>query len=286
MAGAPEPSTHAGRAKTYEALHSNSLEDVTTADALATELRFENVAPTRIWKLLEHGEKVECLVCIPRVAKLLYNSHPKTREISAWWLRRRIFGVFGKGEVYSQVLATLSDPKQADAKRAFAANALGEFLNPAAVRHVAKAALNDVSPRVRAASVAALQRLNSEGPAQELGAALADPDEAVRLAALRAAMSVNVFSSSESLVLRLSDPSALVRRRTAEVIGAMRLSDTVVGLAELTRESREPNADVRSAAVWALGQIADSKTRPSVEAARSDSSPLVRNSADIALRRL
>jgi HEAT repeat protein len=99
-------------------------------------------------------------------------------------------------------------------------------------------------------------------------------------------MSVNVFSSVESLLLRLSDTSALVRRRAVEVIGAMRLGDAVVGLAELCKENNEPSADVRAAAVWALGQIADSQTRDVVEAARSDSSPLVRNSAEIALRRL
>jgi hypothetical protein len=26
------------------------------------------VPPTRIWKVLEHGEKVECLACIPVVS--------------------------------------------------------------------------------------------------------------------------------------------------------------------------------------------------------------------------
>ena len=34
---------------------------------------------------------------------------PKTREIAAWWLRRRIFGVFGPGEVYQQTVQTLAD---------------------------------------------------------------------------------------------------------------------------------------------------------------------------------
>ena len=52
-----------------------------------------------IWQALEHGEKVECLDCIPAVEKLLYDGNAKNREIAAWWLRRRIFGVFGPGEV-------------------------------------------------------------------------------------------------------------------------------------------------------------------------------------------
>ena len=71
------------------------------------ELKTANIAPTRIWKVLEHGEKLECLGCIPLVTKLLYSPTAKNREISAWWLRRRIFGVFGPGQVYSQVLKVL-----------------------------------------------------------------------------------------------------------------------------------------------------------------------------------
>ncbi len=283
---AADPSTLAGRSRVYEGLHQNSLERVTTADALASELRFPNVAPTRIWKLLEHGEKVECLNCIPRVSQLLFDAHPKTREISAWWLRRRIFGVFGPGEVYSQVVATVTDHKQSESRRAYAVNALGEFLSPAGVPHVARAALKDASPRVRAAAVAALERLNTEGPSGELGTSLSDSDEAVRLAALRASISVNVFSATEAVLERFSDESELVRRRAAEVVGTMRLADAVVGLVRLASEETEPSAEVRGAAVWALGQIADPAAKSAVTAALSDSSRLVRDAARISLRRL
>ncbi len=60
--------------------------------------------------------------------------NPKTREISAWWLRRRIFGVFGKGEAYEQIINTIGDQSVSPLKRAYAANALGEFLEGAASR--------------------------------------------------------------------------------------------------------------------------------------------------------
>ena len=40
-----------------------------------------------MWETLEHGEKVECLDCIPLVAPLLYDSNAKTREIAAWSAR-------------------------------------------------------------------------------------------------------------------------------------------------------------------------------------------------------
>lgn len=284
--GAAEPNTLSGRAAVYGSLSQNSLEHVTSSEAMSTELKLSNVAPTRIWKLLEHGEKVECLNCIPVVSRLLFDSHPKTREISAWWLRRRVFGVFGKGEVYSQVLSTLTDSSQSEVRRSHAANALGEFLNPAGVPSVAKAAVSDVSARVRLSAVAALERLNSEGPGRELGLALADSSEDVRLSALRAAISVNVFSSADKVVERFGDSSPLVRRRAAEAVGAMRLADAVMGLVMLAGEGSESVAEVRSAAVWALGRIADPEAKPAVQAALLDSNSLVRDSARIALRRL
>ena len=159
-------------------------------------------------------------------------------------------------------------------------------MNPAGVDAVSKAVLADADAPVREASVKALERLNNEGTNQALGKALADNEEKVRLAALHAVISVNVFSSPELVMERFGDSSALVRRKAAEAVGAMRLSDSVVGLVALSSEAKEPNADVRAAAVWALGQIGDSAAKPAVQAALSDSSTTVKNAAAIALRRL
>ena len=116
-----------GRAEVYKQLDPGSLEQISTRDEVSA-LGAPNVAPTRIWKVLEHGEKLECLACVPVISKLLYNSNAKTREISAWWLRRRIFGVFGPGQVYEQTLNTLADSSETESHRVYAANALGEFL--------------------------------------------------------------------------------------------------------------------------------------------------------------
>ena len=116
-----DPSTHAGRATVYQNLQDSSLEAVSTPETIRSLFDGKGnptFAPTRVWQVLEHGEKVECLSCIPLVAGLLYDSHAKTREIAAWWLRRRIFGVFGPGEVYSQVIATLGDASQPETRRA------------------------------------------------------------------------------------------------------------------------------------------------------------------------
>lgn len=281
---AAEPNVLSGRAKGYEALAPESLESVTPREAIL-RIANDNISPGKIWQLLEHGEKVECLRCIPVVARRLYDPNAKTREISAWWLRRRVFGVFGPGQVYSRVVATLNDRAQPEHRRSYAADALGEFLNPSGVPHVARAALQDPSPRVRQASVAALARLNTEGPELELGRALADSDENVRMAALEAAMSINVFSSVEEVVARVGDASPRVRRRAAEALGALHASDAVVALVALA-SAEERDADVRQAAVWALGEIGDPAGRLAVESAKGDQSALVRTTAQIAARRL
>lgn len=272
-----------GRAKFYKNLQPNSLEDVTARRTLLASLKAQNISPSKIWKVLEHGEKVECLACIPYVSKLLYSSEAKNREIGAWWLRRRIFGVFGPGQIYSQVVDKLKSGS--DTERAYAANAVGEFLNPAGVKHVAVAAVSDASPAVRRAAVQALERLNQEGPDSELGRALEDSDAGVKMAALHAAGRVNVFSSIDKVVALLGDDSPEVRKRAAETLGSMRVGDAVVGLIALAGSDEESD-DVRAAAIWALGQLGDSEARPTVEAQARSPSDVVRSAAAVALRRL
>src|SRR5690606_27465947 len=209
-----------GRAGVYQHLHPDSLEDVSTPAAIRA-VTMGNVPPTRIWKVLEHGERVECLDCIPDVKRLLWDGNAKTREIAAWWLRRRIFGVFGQGEVYSEVVKTLQS-SQDERMRAYAAEALGEFLVLSGVRHVAQAIRDDTSARVRLSAVRALTRLNHQGPDGELARALSDDDEQVRLAALTGALRVHVFTGVDQVVARIDDPSAEVRRRAARTLGTMR----------------------------------------------------------------
>ncbi|HVJ14291.1 MAG TPA: HEAT repeat domain-containing protein [Polyangiaceae bacterium] len=281
----PDPRVHAGRAATYQHLANESLEDVSTPDAIMAVTE-SGIAPTRVWSVLEHGEKVECLSCIPHVGKLLYNSHPKTREIAAWWLRRRVFGVFGEGQVYSQVVGALADTDRPENERVFAANAIGEFLSAAGVKHVARSLTDDPSPLVREASAKALQRLNSQGPNGELAAAMLDSAEAVRLAAVRAALRVNVFTGVENVLGLIGDESPSVRRAAVDALGTMRVGDSVGGLMALASSGVETDPAVRQRAVWALGQIGDPAAREVVSAALDDPDQFVRDAATAALRRL
>lgn len=279
--------THLGRSSVYGNLSNGSLEAVSTPEAILSLVKApDSAAPTAIWTMLEHAERVECMACIPYVSKMLYASNPKTREISAWWLRRRIFGVFGKGEVYEQTVNAVTDKSKSAVSRAYAVNALGEFLEGTGIEPVSTALVTDASPTVRLAAANALIRLNSEGQNGALSVALSDSDEAVKLAALNGVTHINVFSKVDQVVRLISDPSALVRRRAAQTLGTLKSGDSVLGLIALTAESTEPDAGVRAAAVWALGQIGDSQAKDAILAAQSDSDSSVRDAAQISLRRL
>jgi HEAT repeat protein len=280
-----DPSTHAGRATVYQNLQDNSLETVSTPEVIRSLFDSQgnlNFAPTRVWAVLEHGEKIECLSCIPLVAGLLYDSHDKTREIAAWWLRRRIFGVFGPGEVYSQVIATLADSTQPETTRSRAANALGEFLTLDGAKYLATALRNDTSAVVRQASVQALQRMNTEGPNEEIAFAMGDTDSSVRLAAVVASTRVNVFTNVAAIAGLVGDPEATVRQAAAAALGTMRVKDAVDSLVFLSSAANEPDASVRKSAVWSLGQIQDGSALDAVVAAQNDPNPFVQDAARIA----
>jgi hypothetical protein len=285
-ASADEPNITRGRAEMYKQLSPESLETVSTSEQIMKFKAVDNIAATRIWKVLEHGEKLECLACVPVVSKLLYNSNPKTREISAWWLRRRIFGVFGPGQVYEQTLNTLADANETESHRIYAANALGEFLSGAGVPALSQAVVGDESALVRKAAVAGLERLNSSGANGELAVALVDGDSDVRLAALHAATRINSFTDVASVVGLISDSSSLVRRRAAETLGVMKAADAVAGLIARCDRDQESDAAVRAAAIWALGQIGDPEARDAIVAGQEDADASVRSAANVSARLL
>jgi hypothetical protein len=284
-AASADDNTTAGRAEVYKQLSPQSLETVSNA-AEISKLGAPNLAPTHIWKVLEHGEKLECLACVPVVSKLLYNSNAKTREISAWWLRRRIFGVFGPGQVYEQTLNTLINPNESESHRVYAANALGEFLYQGGEGALSKAAIGDLSPVVRKAAVAGLERLNSPGIKGELAQALADSEADVRLAALHAATHINAFTDVTAVVGLISDSSPLVRRRAAETLGVFKAADAVAALIELAKPEQESDDAVRTAAIWALGQIGDPAATDVILAAQKERDTSVRSAANVSARLL
>lgn len=265
----------------YGAVPPDQIEFLSSKDRIMSVAR--GGQPTAIWEALEHGERVECLDCISAVAPLLYDPSPVTREISAWWLRRRVFGVFGAGEVYEQTLATLKGDADAQ-KRAFAAQALGEFLAAPGITACAEAIANDKEAVVRAAAASALGRLNDDG-AGALSKALGDPDKSVRLAALGSVGRINAFADAAALTRLAADADPVVRRRAAEVIGAHRTKDAVGAL--VGQVKTEPDADTRGAMAHALGLLGDPAARGVLEdLATNDANGFVRDLARISLRQM
>ncbi|WP_394825220.1 HEAT repeat domain-containing protein [Pendulispora albinea] len=255
---------------------------------LSTPERIVSIAsssgsPAAIWETLEHGEKVECLECIAPVAKLLYDANAETREIAAWWLRRRIFGVFGPGEVYEQTLKTLkgdADPK----RRAYAAEALGEFLAKPGIDACGAAVTADPDPAVRVAAANALGRLHDDAGGA-LTKALTDGDANVKIAALGSGVRINGWTGVAHVAPLTGDGDPLVRRRAVQVLDTLQAKGSVASVIALAKS--DPDPEVRLSACHALGVFHDPSARPVLEQiAASDSNSFVRDQARIALRRL
>ena len=216
-------------------------------------------SPMEIWETLEHGESVECLDCIAAVAPLLYAGDSHTREIAAWWLRRRTFGVFGAGEVYQTTVSTLaSDPSAM--RRANAASALGEFLDAKGITPVATALAGDADEGVRTSAALALGRLNDDG-AGALGKAMGDASVPVKLAALTSASKINAFTDNASISTLLGDGDARVRKRAANVLDKL-------GTSRRSACSQERARSLRS---WTSPWSSSSRARTTPAATRSTS---------------
>ncbi|MGO8999941.1 MAG: HEAT repeat domain-containing protein [Polyangiaceae bacterium] len=289
-----DPALPGGMAAVYGAgqgpIMANSTEFLSTEASIISMA--SSGAPSALWQTLEHGEQVQCLNCIGAVAPLLYDSNAKNREISAWWLRRRMLGVFGPGQVYEQTLTTLaSDPSPT--RRGYAASAIGEFLIGSGIPALITSVTTDSDPGVRAAAASALGRLNDDGsnfgtvfPAA-LTVALGDSDSGVRVAALEAAGRVNVLSDPTfptvlSGLVGSSDP--LTREHAVQLMDEMHLSSAVAAITALAKG--DPVDTVRLASCHALGTIGNATpgeiaTLQSIAA--SDSSGLVQDMANIAL---
>ncbi|HEY1696740.1 MAG TPA: HEAT repeat domain-containing protein [Polyangiaceae bacterium] len=273
--------TGGGIAGVYGTQRADQAEFLSTSDAIKSAA--VSGSPTLIWETLEHGEKIECLDCIPVVAPLLYSSNAKNREIAAWWLRRRIFGVFGTGEVYDQTvqaLQTSSDPL----RRSYAAYALGEFLAAPGVAACASAVVSDGDARVRAAAASALGRLNDDGGGA-LGQALSDSDPTVKLAALASAGRINSFSSVAALSALTNDSTPEVRRRSIEILDALNVADALAPVSAAAQN--DADARVRAVACHALGTFGNPSALSILQnLSQNDPDVFVRDQATIAMRRL
>jgi HEAT repeat protein len=210
----------------------------------------KSASPSRLYATLEYGERVECFECIPLLAdKLLSSEQAETREIAAWWLRRRAFGFGPIMEKMLDVATHDADPE----RRSRAAAALGEFLDPHAADTLTKVATEDRDASVRVAGVRALGRLNTIRGNSALSTALRDSDASVRLAALQQVRKVSFFRDAGALLQAIADDDLQVRRTAAQLAGELRLTAAVEPLLGVL--ITDDSTQVRQAAAIALGRI-------------------------------
>lgn len=238
-----------------------------------------NTAPTTLVALLEYGERVECHACVPLLQRaVLEHRDPEVRRISAWWLRHRIFAL---APIMAQMRTVLSTDASAT-RRARAAMAIGEFMDPSGFAPLRDAAMGDTDAGVRAAAVTGLGRLNHSGANPILAIALGDAAVEVRRAALSQVLVVNFFRDHDALLGALVDTDDEIRMRSARLLGTFRVAEAVPALQGMLET--DTNVRVRQAAAWALGRIGGESARGALRAAATaESSSLVQNAIEVAL---
>jgi HEAT repeat protein len=200
------------------------------------------------------------------------------RRISAWWLRHRIFALAPIMAQMKNVLATDTSAT----RRARAALAIGEFMDPNGFEPLRDAAMGDTEPTVRAAAITALGRLNHSGANPILSVALRDAAVEVRRAAVGQILLVNFFRDHDALLETLVDSDDEVRMRSARLLGTFRVAEAVPALRGMLET--DANVRVRQAAAWALGRIGGEAARGALRTLQTtESSSLVQNAIEVAL---
>ncbi|MCC7539313.1 MAG: HEAT repeat domain-containing protein, partial [Deltaproteobacteria bacterium] len=226
----------------------------------------ERGAPDEIYATLEYAERVECQRCMPVVERNLYSPNARVREISAWWLRRRIFGF---AIVFTRAVRTLRDTTATPERRSYAADALGEFMDRNAVP-VLSEAFGSADAVVRASIVRALGRLNQTTGYATIVSALGDTDANVRREALAAIPVLNFFRQTDALLPLVADADDVVRRRATLLLADYGVEEAVDPL--ITVLNGDASRDVRQAAAFALGRLGGSAAREALRSAQTTES--------------
>ncbi|MEM7608482.1 MAG: HEAT repeat domain-containing protein [Myxococcota bacterium] len=240
----------------------------------------ETGSPGSLIATLEYGERVECHACVaPLQRNLLESSDSEVRRISAWWLRHRPFAIAPIMNQMRTALANDADP----VRRARAAQAIGEFLDPAGLAPLREAAMGDAESVVREAAVRGLGRLNHPGGNEVLAAALADGSVEVRRAAIDVVLTVNFFRDGDAIIGALADDDATNRMRAARIAGDLGVAGAVPVLIGLLQG--DDDVLVRQAAAFGLGRIGGTDARGALRAAQtSESESQVLDAIEVALR--
>lgn len=257
-------------------LQQRSLKDPTVVPAVIKTLRTSASGPQR------HGAAlVLALACAgfnPSIDAFAKAAHVTHRQ------------EFGERKSNLAGLQPLIEALQKDPyapTREIAAQGLGYLGDVRAAKPLA-AALKDSDSLVRRRAAAALVTVPAETVVPELSATVAtDKDPEVRRFAVQALGWIATPAVAPALVKATQDQVAAVRQEAAVELGKLQLTDTSA-LDALTSllDKRDPDADVRWAAVVALGKLNDRRAEQVLVRALSDPSPQVQNSAERALQRL
>jgi len=238
----------------------------------------EDGTPMSLTAMLEYGERVECMACIPKLeTKLLSSGNADVREIAAWWLRRRPFGYARIAVKMRNTLQDSSDPVH----RSRAAEALGEFLDAGGVPALTQAVMEDSVSEVRLSAVRALGRLNARSGHTALVAAFDDEEPEIRRAALDQVLRVSFFQEHAAVVAKLDDDAPDVRIRAAQIIGQKQIQAGREGLEEIL--ANDESVPARQAAAWSLGRIGEARSAL-IAAQESEQNDRVLDAIKIALQ--
>ena len=148
------------------------------------------------------------------------------------------------------LLAALAEPDLCVSR--LAAQLLGRSREPRAAQGLL-AALRDPTPRVRATAALGLGYSDLSAAVDPLVGTLRDADVNVRASSAWALGSIENRRAVPALIAALKDDDAVVRRGSAEALGKIEDPAAIPALTTVLRQDRD--ADVRSAAAWALGEI-------------------------------
>ena len=149
------------------------------------------------------------------------------------------------------LLVALADPDPCVSR--LAAQLLGRAREPRATQGLL-GALRHASPAVRGIAALGLGYTESEAAIDPLVSTLRDGDASVRASAAWALGEIEHRRAVPPLIAALKDGDVLVRRSAARALGSIEDPAAIPALTELLRGDRD--ASVRTAAAWALGEIA------------------------------
>ncbi len=198
------------------------------------------------------------------IAGRLSDPSPHMRESAA-----RVAGYFGYDSCLRQMVE-LCDDDNPVVRRA-AVESLANFDCRPAWSKVNQVAGSDSDPSVRAAAVRALGQHRSDESVPALVTALRDPNLWVRYYAARACMrrhATHVDIVTALLECAIRDQAPPVRIAAVEALAALEAPSTLEILVSLTHD---PDLDVSSAAVVALGHFAADRTAQTLELFLRDS---------------